>query len=221
MKKVEFPFPKCYLVSQTNNEMFIEITLCDSKSTNQHTQLPKSQLSKAIKDPTAHAKNQFQTSCCQELLAPSEHREVEINRMKQFTLEVQSAATAGIQLLPVVRGRDRTAVSTHMDGDSHMSHSHPSATARQAVHSITSHICTQGQCTGFTFPSLQLTFSTCLYFDIHRMTANSRLQDYSKTTSPENQADSFPALLQGKMCFASTEDFLLTSNTLLSHKEVS
>lgn len=113
MKKVEFPFPKCYLVSQTNNEMFIEITLCDSKSTNQHTQLPKSQLSKAIKDPTAHAKNQFQTSCCQELLAPSEHREVEINRMKQFTLEVQSAATAGIQLLPVVRGRDRTAVSTH------------------------------------------------------------------------------------------------------------
>jgi len=53
------------------------------------------------------------------------------------------------------------------------------------------------------------------------MTANSRLQDYSKTTSPENQADSFPAFPQGKMCFASTEDFLLTSNTLLSHKEVS
>lgn len=111
-----------------------------------HTTARRSQLSKAIKDPTAHAKNQFQTSCCQELLAPSKHREVKINRMKHSALEVQSAATAGMQLLPVVvkQGQD-SCQHTRMEPQQGST-----ALLMCALRGLSQH-------TGFTFPALQLT----------------------------------------------------------------
>ena len=60
-------------------------------------------------------KNPFQTSC-QAAPAPSQHREVEINRMTQFTFEVQPAAAPRINFLPIVlKGvgtRNRTAQSS-------------------------------------------------------------------------------------------------------------
>lgn len=190
------------LFSITNDEMFIEITLWDSRSTNRRIQLlervscPKQlrirQLMPKINSKQAVVKSSWLQA------STGRWRLTGWNTLHWRFSQLLQQECSSCQWL---WSRDRTAVSTH--GWRH---------SKAALHCSCVH--SGASVTTLASPSQLCSwqnFSTGLYFRIHRTTANLRLQDHSKAICPGDQANSRPAFLQGKACFGSAEDFLLTS----------